>query len=99
MRTVPALERLYKGEFSILNRHRIVSIAPGEAVVQPFQSARPTTVPADTVVLITPNAPMRGLYDELRQHHRNIALVGDALAPRDLQAAIAEGHRTMRAFA
>ena len=56
------------------------------------------TVPADTVVLITPNEPMRSLYDELRQHHRHIALIGDALAPRDLQAAIAEGHRTMRAF-
>jgi hypothetical protein len=48
--------------------------------------------------MITPNAPMRSLYDELRQHHKNIALVGDALAPRDLQAAIAEGHRTMRSF-
>jgi hypothetical protein len=55
-------------------------------------------VPADTVVLITPNEPMRGLYDALRQHHKHIALIGDALAPRDLQAAIAEGHRTMRAF-
>jgi hypothetical protein len=98
MRTVPALERLYQGEFTILNRHRIVSIAPGSAVVQPFQSERATTVPADTVVLITPNEPMRSLYDALRQHHKYIALIGDALAPRDLQAAIAEGHRTMRAF-
>jgi len=98
MRTVPALERLYEGEFTLLNRHRIVSIEPGSAVVQPFQGKRPTTVPADTVVLITPNEPMRSLYDELRQHHKHIALIGDALAPRDLQAAIAEGHRTMRAF-
>jgi len=98
MRTVPALERLYEGEFTLLNRHRIVSIEPGSAVVQPFQGKRPTTVPADTVVLITPNEPMRSLYDELRQHHKHIALIGDALAPRDLQAAIGEGHRTMRAF-
>ena len=98
MRTVPALERLYQGDFQILVRHRLVEIAPGVATVQPFQSQKPRKVDADTVVLITPNRPMRGLYDELRQQHKSIALVGDALAPRDLQAAIAEGHRTMRAF-
>ena len=98
MRTVPALERLYQGDFTILIRHRLVAIEPGVTTVQPFQSQKPSKIPADTVVMITPNAPMRSLYDELRQHHRNIALVGDALAPRDLQAAIAEGHRTMRAF-
>ncbi len=98
MRTVPALERLYQGDFNILVRHRLVSIAPGVTTVQPFQSQKPRTVDADTVVLITPNAPMRSLYDALRQQHKNISLVGDALAPRDLQAAIAEGHRTMRAF-
>ena len=97
-RTVPALERLYQGDFTILNRHRIVSIAPGAAVVQPYQSERATTAATDTVVLITPNEPMRALYDALRQRHRHIALIGDALASRDLQAAIAEGHRTMRAF-
>jgi hypothetical protein len=98
MRTVPALERLYQGDFAILVRHRLVAIEAGVTTVQPFQSLKPSKIAADTVVMITPNAPMRSLYDELRQHHRNIALVGDALAPRDLQAAIAEGHRTMRAF-
>ncbi len=98
MRTVPALERLYHGDFAILVRHRLVAIEPGITIVQPFQSEKPAKVAAETVVLITPNRPMRTLYDELRQRHRNVALVGDALAPRDLQAAIAEGHRTMRAF-
>jgi hypothetical protein len=99
MRTVPALERLYQGDFTILVRHRLVRVAPGVTTVQPFQSRKPAEVAADTVVLITPNQPMRSLYDALRQRHKNIALIGDALAPRDLQAAIAEGHRTMRAFA
>jgi NADPH-dependent 2,4-dienoyl-CoA reductase/sulfur reductase-like enzyme len=98
MRTVPALERLYQGDFQILVRHRLVEIQPGVTTVQPFQSQKPRRIDADTVVMITPNQPMRGLYDELRQLHRDISLVGDALAPRDLQAAIAEGHRTMRAF-
>jgi 2,4-dienoyl-CoA reductase-like NADH-dependent reductase (Old Yellow Enzyme family) len=98
MRTVPALERLYQGDFEILVRHRLVSIESGVTTVQPFQSQKPRRIDADTVVLITPNQPMRGLYDELRQQHKNISLVGDALAPRDLQAAIGEGHRTMRAF-
>jgi 2,4-dienoyl-CoA reductase-like NADH-dependent reductase (Old Yellow Enzyme family) len=96
MRTVPALERLYAGDFTLLNRHRLVAIEPGRATVQPLQSERPSTVEADTVVWISPNAPMRTLYDELRQSHKSISLIGDALAPRDLQAAIAEGHRAAR---
>lgn len=99
MRTVPALERLYQGDFRPLTRYRIVSIAPGSAVVKPFQSEKPETVPADTVVWISPNAPMRDLYDALRQRHASLSLIGDALAPRDLQAAIAEGHRAARAIA
>lgn len=99
MRTVPALERLYEGDFTPLTRHRIVSIASGWATVQPYQSEKPQTVPADTVVWISPNEPTRGLYDALRQRHRNISLVGDALAPRDLQTAIAEGHRAARGIA
>lgn len=98
MRTVPALERLYQGDFQILVRHRLVEIQPGVTTVQPFQSQKARKIDADTVVMITPNQPMRGLYDELRQQHKDISLVGDALAPRDLQAAIGEGHRMMRAF-
>lgn len=84
MRTVPALEWLYQGDFEILVRYRLVEIAPGVTTVQPFQSQKPRKIDADTVVLITPNQPMRSLYDELRQQHKNIALVGDASAPRDL---------------
>jgi hypothetical protein len=99
MRTVPALERLYTGDFELLTRHHLVEIRPGTSVVRPSQSEKTREVKADTVVLITPNEPMRGLYDELRDKHGKIWLVGDALSPRDLQIAIAEGHRTMRAFA
>jgi hypothetical protein len=47
-------------------------------------------------VLVTPNEPLRALYDELRHIHPNVHLVGDALAPRDVQYAIADGHRIMR---
>jgi len=81
MRTVPALERLYEGEFTLLNRHRLVAIESGRATVQPIQSERPSTVPADLVIWIGPNTPMRSLYDELRQSHKSISLIGDALAP------------------
>lgn len=96
MRTVPALERLYEGNFTLLTRHQIVEIRPGSAAVRPVQSERVTTIAADTIVLVTPNEPLRALYDALRDRIPRIALVGDALAPRDLQAAIAEGHRIMR---
>ena len=51
-------------------------------------------MPADVVVLVTQNEPNRGLYDELVAAGRpDVLLVGDAASPRDLQAAIAEGHR------
>jgi hypothetical protein len=54
-------------------------------------------VPADLVVLVTQNAPNRELYDELLAAGRgDLVLVGDAASPRDLQVAIAEGHRAAR---
>jgi 2,4-dienoyl-CoA reductase-like NADH-dependent reductase (Old Yellow Enzyme family)/thioredoxin reductase len=98
LRTVPALERLYKGDFTLLTRHQLLEIRAGSARVRPTQSERIVEVAADTVVLVTPNEPLRSLYDELRDRQSNIVLVGDALAPRDLQVAIGEGHRATRAL-
>jgi len=99
MRTVPALERLYEGDFTLLTRHVVGAIRMGGATVRPVQSNRLSEIAADTVILVTPNEPLRGIYDALRARLPNLQLIGDARAPRDLQAAITEGHRTMRAMA
>jgi 2,4-dienoyl-CoA reductase-like NADH-dependent reductase (Old Yellow Enzyme family) len=98
-RAVGALERLYQGEFEVLVRHHLSAIARDHCIVRPLQA--PTTkqriIPADTVVLVTQNEPMRDLYDVLSTKRGSLILIGDALAPRDLQIAITDGHRKMRA--
>jgi hypothetical protein len=63
--------------------------------VRPIQSERTQEVPADVVVVVTQNEPNRALADEL---DGDVRLIGDAASPRDLGAAIAEGHRAARAL-
>jgi thioredoxin reductase len=101
-RAVPALERFYAtGRFSLLTRHMLVEVRRKDAIVRPLEAGanQTATVAADTVVIVTPNTPVRSLYDELRDEHADITVVGDARAPRDVQAAIAEGHLAARALA
>jgi 2,4-dienoyl-CoA reductase-like NADH-dependent reductase (Old Yellow Enzyme family) len=99
-RDVPALEFLYRGDFTLLTRHHLVDIRPSSCLVRPLQASRTQEVPADVVVLVTPNEPRRGLYDELAAAaDADLHLIGDAAAPRDLKFAIDEGHRTARALA
>jgi 2,4-dienoyl-CoA reductase-like NADH-dependent reductase (Old Yellow Enzyme family) len=98
-RDVMALRRFYQlGRFEALTRHHLVEIQPGRCIVRPLQAShdQTSTVSADTVVLVTQNEPLRALYDELREELPAIFLIGDALAPRDVQIAIADGHRTAR---
>jgi 2,4-dienoyl-CoA reductase-like NADH-dependent reductase (Old Yellow Enzyme family) len=97
-RDVPELLYLYGADFTLLVRHHLVEIGPSGCVVRPLESERTSEVPADVVVLVTQNEPSRDLYDELvARGRRDVFLVGDASTPRDLQAAIAEGHRAARA--
>lgn len=100
-RTLPAWERfLQLGEFEVLTYHHLTEIGQGEATVRPYLGAMQQVrkVPADTVVLITPNQPLRELAEALAGHG-NVALVGDARQPRDLLKAIWEGHAAARAIA
>lgn len=90
------LERLYERDFTLLVYHHLLEIRANEAIVRPCKTSKRIIVPADTVVLVTPNLPLRDLYDELRGLHPNVELVGDALSPRDIQYAIADGHRSVR---
>ena len=100
-RDLPALERFYAmGDFSIRPRHELIEIRATDCIVRPLQAGANQTsvVPADTVVLITQNMPMRDLHDRLRERGVFTQLIGDALSPRDLQVAISEGHRVARAL-
>jgi hypothetical protein len=94
------LQRLHAHRtFTLLLRCELVSINSSECVVRPLydlQRRHTQTVPADLVVMVTPNEPLRSVYDDLRSVHGDVRLVGDALSPRDLQIAIAEGHQAGR---
>lgn len=101
-RDVAAMERFHRlGKFEVLLHHQLIEIMRGKCTVRDLQAAenQVRTISADSVVLITPNAPLRQLYDELREETVPIHLIGDALSPRDLQVAIAEGHRIARRLA
>jgi hypothetical protein len=97
-RVEPALERLQAGRFSLMLRTHLVEIRPRECVLRPLQSERTEIMPADLVVLVLARESLAGLHDELRGAVPQLALIGDALAPRDLQAAMREGHLAARAL-
>ena len=101
-RAWPAYERCVQlGDFEVRARHHLVGIGREEVLLRPHLGGAQqiTAVPADTVVLITPNQPMRELFDTLHDRVPNMSLVGDARQPRDLLQAIWEGHGVARAIA
>jgi hypothetical protein len=102
-RVDPALRRFAEmGSFRPLIRAKLAKINHHSCSVYVRYQAEPETVEADSVVFINAREPLRDLYDGLRrsgfENGRNLVMVGDARAPRDLQFAIAEGHRLVRAM-
>ena len=95
LRDDPALKRFENGDFTMMIRHMLVAARPGFADVRPVQHSKIKTVPADTVVLVTTNLPVRDLYLALHKE-MDVSLVGDAVTPRDLYYAIQEGHHAAR---
>ena len=55
-------------------------------------------IPADVVVLVTPNQPLRALFEALSGTQQNLTLIGDARQPRDMLHATWEGHAAARAI-
>jgi 2,4-dienoyl-CoA reductase-like NADH-dependent reductase (Old Yellow Enzyme family) len=94
----PVLERIgaASGTMEILLRHRILAVREGEADLAPTHKGRAHTVPADAVVLVTPNHPLSELYAALVGEVGTVKAIGDALSPRNLQTAIREGHVAAR---
>jgi 2,4-dienoyl-CoA reductase-like NADH-dependent reductase (Old Yellow Enzyme family) len=95
-RETEALSRLYASSFQLHVSHRLVRIDPDACTIRPLAGGREQVVSADLVVLVTANAPIRNLFDELRDNPCETLLVGDALSPRDMLSAIHEGHRAAR---
>jgi 2,4-dienoyl-CoA reductase-like NADH-dependent reductase (Old Yellow Enzyme family) len=89
-----------KGSFTLFTRTRLERIEDRACAILPRYRSEPLTVPADTVVFISPKVGSHELFEELERRgftaNRQVSMVGDALAPRDLQFAIGEAHRTVR---
>jgi 2,4-dienoyl-CoA reductase-like NADH-dependent reductase (Old Yellow Enzyme family) len=98
----PAFERFVQlGEFETRTRHHLVEIQQGQVLLRPRLAGQEqiSTAPADTVVLVTENRPLRELYEALQALGASAAIVGDARQPRDLLSAMWEGHGAGRAIA
>ena len=97
----PALQRFYRrGSFTALTRHGLLEIQHRACWVRPLdaEDSGRTLIAADRVILVTHNRPVTDLYEALRGEWP-VFLVGDANAPRDIQAAIREGHLAGRSAA
>jgi 2,4-dienoyl-CoA reductase-like NADH-dependent reductase (Old Yellow Enzyme family) len=94
--TEPALERLSRGRFTHLARHRAIAIEAREVIIGPTYLPRGSNqthrVKADTVVFVSANRPNRDLLAPLNAAGVSARLVGDASTPRHLVAAMREGH-------
>ncbi len=92
-RAEPAYARLHKtGRFKVFTRSTLASVDAHTAdVFDPAQDHAPVTVAADTLILVGYNDPNVGIRDALAADGIALHLVGDALSPRFIEAAIASG--------
>jgi 2,4-dienoyl-CoA reductase-like NADH-dependent reductase (Old Yellow Enzyme family) len=98
----PALQRLSRGTFALRLRTRALAVEGRTVVLAPTYMAatnEPEIAPADVVVFVSANRPNRELYDALLGRGPAVSVVGDANAPRFLEAAVHEGHRIAAAIA
>jgi 2,4-dienoyl-CoA reductase-like NADH-dependent reductase (Old Yellow Enzyme family) len=93
-RPVSASGRLVaSGRFRVYPTAMLTAAGPGTAQVVHLLSGREYTVQADTIVLVTRNRPVNTLVGALTAAGLPAVAVGDALAPRNFRAAIADGYR------
>ncbi|MEJ7925706.1 FAD-dependent oxidoreductase [Sphingobium sp. AN641] len=92
----PYLQRMEGKPFSYMVRTRGIAIGDADITVGPAHLydtlADSVTIPADTIVLVSHNRQNREIYDALEGRVANLHVIGDASAPRFVQAAIREGH-------
>jgi 2,4-dienoyl-CoA reductase-like NADH-dependent reductase (Old Yellow Enzyme family)/pyruvate/2-oxoglutarate dehydrogenase complex dihydrolipoamide dehydrogenase (E3) component len=101
-RTAPALRRFARlGDFRLILNGSLEAVGDTTCTVRTAHQAAPEDIETDRLVMVTAKNPVRDLYEELLAMNAKpagaIGLVGDARAPRDLQYAIADAHRHVRA--
>lgn len=99
LRTQPALERLHAaGDFTLLVGSQLVAARAGSADVKPQFGSRIETIKADTIVFVPIRPGQSALAEDLEARGVSAIRIGDALAGRNLQTAIREGHLAARAL-
>jgi hypothetical protein len=91
-----SLRRLNQGVFRLLVNHHLVEIGRDHCLVRGIGVTRTERIAADITVVVTSQVPVRDVYDEVRAKVPSAVLAGDALSPRDLLAAMHDGHRVGR---
>jgi 2,4-dienoyl-CoA reductase (NADPH2) len=83
------LGRLAKLGVKIMTNTKIKSIGPASVVVETKNGE--ASIPADTIVVCLGAFPNDGINRELKSYVKKVQVVGDALKPRRITEAVAEG--------
>lgn len=94
--SIPALERLGKGDFTLITYANLDHVEGESARLSRTYGGDPIDVKADTVVFVSHNKCNRELLDALEDWPGEVIPVGDVRSPRYLQTAIREGHMAAR---
>lgn len=98
--------RLLELDVHIFQQRSLAQAKSGEIEVACVYTGQTESIDCRSIVLITERAPERRLFDELTQlkntgdfnRIKSIQLIGDALAPGTIAAAVYGGHRCAREF-
>jgi NADPH-dependent 2,4-dienoyl-CoA reductase/sulfur reductase-like enzyme len=94
----PHLEALFKGDYHLHTRSLVVEVGPGRATVVPAEARhRLRSIEVGSFVFMSGHVPDMTLPEAV-DGRDSVRVIGDALAPRFLEAAIAEGAEALRTF-
>jgi dimethylamine/trimethylamine dehydrogenase len=98
--------RLLELDVQIVQQRRLAQAKPGQIEVACIYTGRTEFIDCQSILMITERTPERQLFDELMRRKnegelnqiKSIKLIGDALAPGTIAAAVYGGHRCAREF-
>ncbi len=92
--------RFLKGAFDLRPRSMVVSVAPGRAEIAPLEARHAVeSIDVDSHVFLSGSVPDRTLQEALLDTDGvDVRVIGDAVGPRLLEAAVFEGNNAVRSL-